>query len=81
MDVFKQIKEDQLLSKDEKIKLIERIKDWQEQRWKRLRKWHNFENLPLSTKHMFMQREIVLIRMQNVRLAALKEQIINTSAK
>lgn len=59
---------------NEKILLIKGIEYWQHQRWVRLKRWHAMD-IPFSTKHMFMQREVDLIRDQKNRLQILKDSI------
>lgn len=71
----KQISDDSELPMIEKIELINGIEYWQKERWKRLRNWWNIEKLPINVKHMFVKKEIDLIRSQEVRLKAIKQSV------
>lgn len=52
--------------------LIKWIPIRQKERWARLKRWHNIPNLPLNLRHMFMQREIDLIRREKNRFLEAK---------
>lgn len=62
------------LTLPEKLHLIKAIEHWQKKRWKRLRFWHGL-SLEMGVRHMFMQKEIDLIRSQKKRLTALKNSL------
>lgn len=66
---------DVFLPYSDKIKLIGNIEYWQNERWIRLRRWRNLTDLTISVKHLFMRKEIELIRQQKKRLSALKQSI------
>lgn len=68
--------EDLQLSYAQKIKLIKGIEYWQQQRWKRLKRFHNMDHIQMNLRHFFMKNEINLIRNQKKRLQILKQSIL-----
>lgn len=70
-----QMQGDAELSLPEKVALIHNIKIRQAERWGRLIYWHNCKQFRMPTRHMFMQKEIDLLRQQKYRLFKLKQQV------
>ncbi len=67
--------EDMALSRRDKLRLIAVIPVIQLERMARLKRFRNLENIPLSTKHLFMKFQIAIIRKQAERLRRLKKLI------
>lgn len=64
-----------VLSRLEKIRLINGIELMQQERWKRIKRFHNIDGLDMTTKHLFMQKDINLMRRQKARLHELKASV------
>lgn len=58
------------------LRLIRDIEIMQAHRWGRLRYWHNSDSLNMKSWHMFMRKEIQLLRSQKQRLIKLKQSVL-----
>lgn len=68
-------KADDNLTLAEKMELIKWIPIRQQERWERMKRWHNQTILKMKDRHMFMQKEIELMRNQRQRLEKLKQSL------
>lgn len=66
---------DETLSTPNKILLIQAIKDRQQERWDRLKRFHSLTNINMNDRHYFMKKEIELIRGQRDRLNKLIQNV------
>jgi hypothetical protein len=64
---------DLLLTVDERLDLMWRIPVRQQERWERMKSFHNIAGITNVTRHFFMSREIALMREQRARLERLKQ--------
>lgn len=71
-----QVQDDSALYLHEKIHLIKAIEGMQKHRWARLRRFHSFDHISMSVRHLFMQKEIDLLRNQKMRLLKLKQEVL-----
>ncbi len=66
---------DLALTVEQKLDLMWAIPVRQQERWERIKRFHNIESITMSVRHLWMQKQIDLMREQRTRLERLKQFI------